>query len=266
MKFNKMLFFVTFSVALLFYGCQQKSDISINNENSKLATEKASIEENVDKEKSIDNVEEHEGLVIEALAEYNALALTFEELYSDADLVLELKVKTVDSFIEEQTGSILSNVIPEVVHIYKGEYNGKPIQVVGGKMNYNEYMSNEIIKEKLEGREDPNPNAEKAKHEDVLFIMDNGYIYEAGDRYFFFGKEYEDENFIRPLYAYQSSFKVENQTVSNKAIQEDEPLFTDIKNVFSVNSKQSNSTLENGEPKVGINKNAFEDMLNGLKD
>ena len=111
-----------------------------------------------------------------SMGDYNKLAMDFNELVNDADMILKIKVESVTPYIYEN-GMIQSEIVPVVEEVYKGKYNGEKLYVNGGEMLYDDFIQNDIIKEQLSGHEDPDADKESLSGKYVKQTVDNQYIF-----------------------------------------------------------------------------------------
>ena len=74
-----------------------------------------------------------------SMGDYNKLAMDFNELVNDADMILKIKVESVTPYINEN-GMIQSEIVPVVEEVYKGKYNGEKLYVNGGEMLYDDFI------------------------------------------------------------------------------------------------------------------------------
>lgn len=209
-----------------------------------------------------DNTEEIQNtnklaLTITSQSDFIKLAFSLSELYKDSDIVCEIKVKEVNPYIDGN-GRIYTEVIPEVVNIFKGTYNNESFHILGGRMNYSEYMSNEVVKRKFEGKTDNNSIDEELLNKDVIYIADNGYVYSVGDQYIFFGMTNPNGSGYIQSYGYQGSYKIESNKISNKALKDEDPLNKDINSQFFTNQQNQISS--------GVDKDIFVKIIKGFKD
>ena len=170
-----------------------------------------------------------------SMGDYNKLAMDFNELVNDADMILKIKVESVTPYINEN-GMIQSEIVPVVEEVYKGKYNGEKLYVNGGEMLYDDFIQNDIIREQLSGHEDPDADKESLSGKYVKQTVDNQYIFHKGDEYVFFAQQREDDNKFYSLYAYQGTFKVDGDYVDNEALNASEPLASDIDTRFTTDS------------------------------
>jgi len=174
--------------------------------------------------------------------DYNKLALNFNELVKDADLILKIRVEDVNAFINNN-GMIQTEITPAIQEVYKGSYNNEKLYVNGGEMLYDEFCQNEIIKKAVCGHEAPNDDGQyRGKY--VRQRVDNQYIFNCGEEYIFFAKKRADSGKYYSLYAYQGTFKISSGMVENTALNNEEPLRKDIYNIFNIQSEVKNSELE----------------------
>ena len=125
-----------------------------------------------------------------SMGDYNRLAMDFNELVNDADMIIKIKVESVTPYINEN-GMIQSEIVPVVEEVYKGKYNGEKLYVNGGEMLYDDFIQNDIIREQLSGHEDPDADKESMSGKYVKQTVDNQYIFHKGDEYVFFALEDE---------------------------------------------------------------------------
>lgn len=173
--------------------------------------------------------------------DYNELAMSMSDLVENADMILKIKVDSTSAFINE-IGMIQTEITPIVEEVYKGSYNGEQLYVNGGMMLYEEYSQNEIIKEAVNGHENPD-GEEDYTGKYVVQSVDEQYIFEEGEEYIFFAREREDVGKYYSLYAYQGTFKVEDGEVCNEALQEDEELKQDIDTLFASNARSTSNSV-----------------------
>lgn len=192
---------------------------------------------------------------ITSSSDYNKLAMNLSQLVSDSDLIVKIRVKDVKPYISED-GMIQTEIIPEIVKTYKGNYAGQDLFVNGGEMLYSEYMKNETVQKMLSGHGDPSgDNSEKY----VKQTVDNQYTISPEEEYIFFAKQRPDSGKYFSTYAYQGTFRIENGTVQNQAIT-GEPLFSDIEKKMQVSNRNlKSSNALNGTDSMNVA--AFEGLL-----
>lgn len=167
--------------------------------------------------------------------DYNKLAMNFNELIQDSDLILKIRVASVSAFVGDN-GMIQTEITPKVQKVYKGSYNNQKLYVNGGEMLYDEFCKNEIIQKALSGHENPNGNNE-AYGKYVRQSVDNQYIFNIGDEYIFFAKKREDTKKYYSLYAYQGTYKIIDGMIENIALDDEEALKIDLNRIFNVVSE-----------------------------
>ncbi len=205
-------------------------------------------------------------------SDYNKLALNFSNLVQDADLIVKIQVEDVNPFINNN-GMIQTEITPIIQEVYKGSYNDEKFYVNGGEMLYDEFIQNETIKKLVSGHENPDGD-EQYKGKYVRQSVDNQYIFNSGEEYIFFAKKRDDSGKFYSLYAYQGTFKINNGFVYNEALKSEEPLKTDICNVFNIQSETER--LKNSESEIAaltegmdsefmISEEIFAEKINDLK-
>lgn len=202
------------------------------------------------------------GLTISQNSDINKLADSLKELYNDSDIVCQIKVTDVNPYIDEMA-RIWTEVTPEVICIYKGNYNNEKINILGGRMPYSEFISNETVKKKFEGKMHNEETSNELLNTDVEYIADNGYIYNIDDEYIFFGNYDDTKNNFITTYCYQGSFKIENGKVSNKALTSGENLKKDLLEKFNENNLKSKG-LENELLEIEVDN--FSNILKNLNN
>lgn len=228
------------------------ANATTNNVESQAVTKDTLTENTLDNEsqhisqKASDNVQaklEEKDIAYEITTkgDYNELAQTMSELVQNADMICKIKVEKTTSFINE-IAMIQTEITPVVEEVYKGSYNGEKLYVNGGVMSYEEYSQNEIIKEAVSGHENPE-GEEDYTGKYVVQSVDGQYIFEEGEEYIFFAKETTDVNKYYSLYAYQGTFKIEDNEVCNEALQEDEELRKDIETIFASKGRSASSSV-----------------------
>ena len=228
-----------------------------NNNKQNSLTQKTVNEETlaVDTDTSIQREFAYE---LTSMGDYNRLAMDFNELVNDADMILKIKVESVTPYINEN-GMIQSEIVPVVEEVYKGKYNGEKLYVNGGEMLYDDFIQNDIIKEQLSGHEDPDADKESLSGKYVKQTVDNQYIFHEGDEYVFFAQQREDDNKFYSLYAYQGTFKVDGDYVDNEALSDSEPLASDIDTRFTTDSVRRTMSATYAEV-------SLEEFVNAIND
>ena len=171
-------------------------------------------------------------------SDYNKLAKDFDELVSDSDLILKIRVENIRAFVGDN-GMIQTEITPKVQNVYKGSYDNQKLYVNGGEMLYDEFCKNEIIKKALSGHENPNNDKPYGKY--VRQSVDEQYIFNIGEEYIFFANKREDSGRYYSLYAYQGTYKIIDGIIENVALNDDEPLKNNLNEIFS-NKTESKST------------------------
>lgn len=228
-------------------GCDNEKSNDISMSNSSLTN----VVDNITQAKNNNPV----ALTITTNCDYNKLAMSLKQLYEDSDIVCEITIKNVIPYINEN-GTIVSKITPEIVAIYKGEYNYESFYSYGGRMNYSEYINNEIIQKKLEGKMESSISDEYL-NQDVMQVFDDGYVYSVGEQFIFFGITNKEEGGYRQIYGYQGSFKIEGEQISNKALKSDELIYKDINKQLKKNTDNSNM--------LKFDKNEFVNIIKSYK-
>lgn len=186
---------------------------------------------------------------IKSTADWVSASKDLESLYRESDLVMLANITKVD-YQAAKGGLIFSNFIPNVVETYKGSYDGRPIKSIGGIVDFSQYIKND---------DDPNtvkqfttPSGVQPKK--VQLIFDEIYVVKPGEQYLLFLKNNNGE--LNITNSYQGLFKVNGNTLSNKALKATENITKDIEGKAGVNGK----TLGDG-----VDKTKFIDTLKKLK-
>lgn len=188
--------------------------------------------------------------------DYNKLAADLSELVQDSDLILKIKVESVNAFVNDN-GMIQTEITPLVQEIYKGSYHDEKLYVNGGEMLYDEFIQNEIIKKLVSGHEGPN-DKEMYSGKYVRQCVDNQYIFNCGEEYIFFARKRVESDKYYSLYAYQGTFRLNNGMVENTALNETDFLKQDIDIIFNI---QSQTSEKNG---VVVSEQEFSEKLRAI--
>lgn len=222
-----------------------------------------------------ENVQSIEHNVINSLsadAELVKTAQSFEELADASDFIAEVKITDTSSFVPEGTIKICTEMTPEIIKTYKGEYNGNSLIITGGYMNCREYaMSEEFFSMPKNPMDVSKFTEEELETGEIYFNWLNNYIPDPGDTLIFFGCEATDGNYY-VTYDYQGIFLGENDTISNQALVMNdnsgytEPLVKDLMQKF-INSETTRLKSISDEPLtvLHISKNAFVDEIENLE-
>ena len=208
-------------------------------------------------EESEKQIEEKEiAYEIDVDCDYFELALSLDDLIKTSDFVAEIRVEDTRAFINENNGMIQTEVVPEVIEVIKGEYEGQLLYVNGGELLYDEYIANEVIAKQLSGHENPDGDEEyNGKY--VRESVDGQYIFHTGETYIFFAKRRDDTGLYYSQYAYQGTYKVEDGVVRNEALK-DEPLLDDLNASFGKKEYLSESKIQDNNNKDSVMVKQFE--------
>lgn len=158
------------------------------------------------------------------------VAMSLSEMVNKADFIARIKVTSARSYLTEW-GVMQTETTPEVLEVYKGNYNNEPLYTFGGIMPYEIWSQNEAIKEIISGHENLNSTV-PPKY--VREYFGDQYIPNEGDEFIFFAKYSTDEQKYYSLYAYQGTFKVVGDSVENSALKHDIALIKDIGDTFGI--------------------------------
>ena len=262
MKKNIITRMIIITLLLRLCGCSTTVTDSNN-----LDTQKTNIDNDVSNITCNETLEKYISCTITTKGDYNKLALSFEQLLEDADLILKIKVKDTNAFVNDN-GMIQTAITPTVLDVYKGVYNNEILYVNGGEMLYDEFIQNEITKKAISGHENPDGD-EQYKGTYVRQIVDQQYIFNRGEEYIFFAQKRIDSGKYYSLYAYQGTFKIDNEMVKNSALNGEELLEKDICDIFNISSDVQNKKTSNLTSTVDfefqIPEEEFVEKINNLK-
>lgn len=197
---------------------------------------------------------------ISANADFAEFAYTLDELKNASDFIAEVKIVETEAFLKDEQSVIFTEMTPEVIKIYKGEYNGESLVMGGGYMDCLQYADAEFFR-----AADINMEYTDEELENGLVYYDwcNNYVPEVGDNLIFFGVLDDDGNYA-VTYSYQGIFLCEGENVSCQALSVErdgwtEPLAEDLFDKFGSEdvSMQSRTT---GSGLI-ISKNALTEAL-----
>lgn len=177
-------------------------------------------------------------------ADIAKIADTLEELIADSDFIAEVKVKGVSSSFENDSILINTEITPEIIKTYKGEYNGNLLILCGGYMNYKEYANSSNIINTLGKPIDTSKfTEEELENGEIYFDWFNTYIPEVGDTLVYFGKEMDTGDYYITN-SYQGLFRCDGDKVSNQAFSINNSGYTesiaeDLNKKFSKSAKIS---------------------------
>ena len=179
-------------------------------------------------------------LALKNEAELEKCAYTFEELRDNVDFIAEADIVEAIPVIYEGLPYVNTELTPEIIDIYKGEYNGEKLVLIGGVISNKEYS---VIAE--------NNNISFTDEElDTGYVSDEWFDMdypEAGDKVIFFGN-YSDDGRIYAAYDYQGLFTVDDGSVSISSLTADETgWYEDIAHDLEDNYNAKIELNESGE-------------------
>ena len=186
-----------------------------------LSAEKVSLSSDSNNQTETASKQKHNVVrYVSSEAELADYAKSLDELIKSSELIVEAKVVATKSFVEKDSVIISTSMTPEIINIYKGEYNGEPLVVGGGYMKCKDYA--EI--DKFKDQELPNPLdkstfTDKELEGEIYFNWMNNYTPEPGDRIIYFGSKSPLDGSYHVKNCYQGLFVCHGDTVENQAIE-----------------------------------------------
>jgi hypothetical protein len=170
-------------------------------------------------------------LQVSADADINKCAYSLDELYDSAAIVMKVRVSSVQAKLAENDAfNVYTEVVPEVLEVYKGEYSGEKIIIGGGKISVSEYA------EKFD-TDISDLSDNETENGLVEYIWLNNHIPSAGEELVFFGTTnpgYPD--CFEPSFLNQGVFVCQGDSVRISSLNADEnwcePLAEDIMSRF----------------------------------
>ncbi len=231
---KKYLFVILFVSLMLNAGCSAKS---VNNKNSDASSNEKNVVLSIDTE--ADRIE---------------LAHSFEELCNKSDFIAEVKITESSAyFADDGSDRVFTEMIPEIIEIYKGEYNGEKLGTCGGFMEYNEFVKQRNVSEENLTEEECEPGY-------VYYNWLDNKIPEEGDTIIFFGTYSEETNQFMNTYSNQGIYFCEGENVMIYSLEcyDDgswkEPLLVDLEEKFTSEEVQR-SSVSDGD--ISLNKSEF---------
>lgn len=174
------------------------------------------------------------GLVLTATttSDYAELAYNVEELTEKSDFIAKVQVQETSGYVYPDSDMIYTQITPEVLEIYKGDYNEEKLELRGGYMTYADYHSAPIFQEEDVTSFDTSKYTEKELETAMIYynVADN-YIPQTGDTLLYFGVRSDNGNY-QTTYDYQGLFCLKDGAWTNQALTVDgdwqEPLATDL--------------------------------------
>lgn len=180
------------------------------------------------------------------------VAQSFEELCNKSDFIAEVKITEASPyFTNDGSDRVFTEMTPEIIEIYKGEYNGEKLGTCGGLMKYTDYTKRRRIS-------DDALTEEERENGYVYYNWLNNKIPEVGDTVIFFGTYSEDNNQFMNTYGYQGIYFCEGEKVTSYSLNYQwqdgwkENLILDYEENFGAESTPQERTLD-----VTIDKSVF---------
>ena len=183
-------------------------------------------------------------LTVGAEADQLKMAFSLDELYSDADLVVKAKItESYPTFHSDGSGRVFTHMIPEIITIYKGDYNNQELVTCGGIMELSKYSEsgNAPIDDYTEGELETGY---------VYYNWLNNYIPQEDDEIIFFGKYSDQSDSFRNLYSYQGIYLCNEGNVTIKSLEYQpgdgwiEPLAHDLIDNFGADIRYNDWTID----------------------
>lgn len=169
-------------------------------------------------------------------------AYTLKELVDNSDFIAKIKVTDASPYVPEEGLEVDTMVTPEIIEVYKGEYNGNPLNICGGFVKLKDYINGNKGNPSADILPDVMTKTslytEEELEEEFYDNYINNYIPNPGDTLICFGGELETIPYYVVSYLYQGIFLCENGIVENQALQICsegfiEPLVEDMLEIFS---------------------------------
>lgn len=170
------------------------------------------------------------------------IAYSLKEVIEYSDFIAKVKVIDTSSYVPESGLEVDTMVTPEIVQVYKGEYNGNPLHICGGFIKLKDYISGNNSNPDAEILPDTMTKSslytEEELEEEIYDNFINNYIPDPGDTLIYFGEESKVEPCYAVAYNYQGIFLCEDGVVENQALELSsngycEPLVKDMAEMFS---------------------------------
>lgn len=172
--------------------------------------------------------------------DYVHLPDTLDELINEADFIAKIYVS--DTSVSAAELFVTTTITPEFLEIYKGEYDGSPLNIYGGYMKLRNYMSTAY--EGIEGvpdeLTDTSRYTEEQLGEEIYDNITGTYIPDPGDTIIYFGEKSDYNNCYEVAGAYQGVFNCNGDMVENQGLEVsenqngfNEPIANDIMEKFS---------------------------------
>ncbi len=183
-------------------------------------------------------------LTVDTSADVLKCAHSLEELSADSDFIAKVKItESTAKFLDDGSQRVATEMQPEVIEIYKGEYNGEKLSTVGGIVKITEYSEVKSISRS-------EYSDEEWKNGYVEYNWMNNYIPQVGDEIIFFGRYSQDDGLICNMYEYQGIFLCDGENATIKSLEylenDDwyEKLGQDLVNNYDGNLLYNDSTVE----------------------
>lgn len=227
---NAICTFLCVIVALaVFSGCRDNSQA----QNPQLSSQQ-SVSETAKNDSNVYH--------IKTLCDWARASENLQTLFSNSDFVARVKVQSIESFALEKGAGIRTNFIPQIITSFKGNYDGSPIESLGGTVSYAEYCKKDpdfLTKKSF----DSSPEA-KVDPSEVEQMVEGIYLVHPGDEFIVFCTKVQDGYIITN--SYEGLFKIVGNKIENAALQENPKLTADISNAISAKSKSAEGSIVSG--------------------